>query len=321
MNFLRFCREKFINKAFPILKYNQDRKNQKYENVTFLNFWEGFEAKSFRFTEFIKVKNLNPEKKPIDFFSTFWPRSCLKYSQNIKIFFTGEYIWKERYAAYDNYCLDDTHLSIGFRDIVAENYIRFPLWLYGLISPYHTSLEEIQTTLKKIEEKNQYKFLKQKFCCLIARHDMNGMRTHIYNQLENIAPIDCPSSLLHNIDIELSYRREDKIKLLHNYTFTICPENIVSKGYVTEKLADAFMGGAIPIYQGYLNNFDKSIINEKRIIFWDESSTQLIEQLYTNPCTYQNFVKEPIFLPNAAENIFQHIQTLEKKLESLFISS
>jgi Glycosyltransferase family 10 (fucosyltransferase). len=96
---------------------------------------------------------------------------------------------------------------------------------------------------------------------------MNGMRTHIYNQLENIAPIDCPSSLLHNIDIELSYRREDKIKLLHNYTFTICPENIISKGYVTEKLADAFMGGAIPIYQGYLNDFDKSIINEKRIIF------------------------------------------------------
>ena len=149
MNFLRFCREKFINKAFPILKYNQDRKNQKYENVTFLNFWEGFEAKSFRFTEFIKVKNLNPEKKPIDFFSTFWPRSCLKYSQNIKIFFTGEYIWTERFATYDDYCLDDTHLSIGFRDIVAENYIRFPLWLYGLISPYHTSLEEIQTTLKK----------------------------------------------------------------------------------------------------------------------------------------------------------------------------
>ena len=71
MSFLRFYSKKFINKAFPILKYNQDKKNQTYENVSFINFWEGFEAKSFRFTEFIKVKNLNPKKQPIDFFSTF----------------------------------------------------------------------------------------------------------------------------------------------------------------------------------------------------------------------------------------------------------
>ncbi len=320
MNIFSRYYQSFAHKLFPQHKYQNDIKARKYGNFHFVNFWEGFEAESFWFSEFIKTKNLNPENQSVDFFSVFWPRAVLKYSPNTKIFFTGEYIWKERYAAYDDYCLDTVDLAIGFRDIAAQNYIRFPLWLYALISPYHTSLEEIQANLEAIEHKNHLSLSKKQFCCLIARHDMNGMRTHIYHQLKAIAPIDCPSTLLHNLDIKLSHRIEDKLEFLQNYLFTICPENILSEGYVTEKLTDAFKGGCIPIYQGLLNQFDKSIINEKRIIFWNEDSPQLIAQLYTDSSKYQDFISEPLFLPYAAEIIFDHLQILEKKLKSLFIS-
>ncbi len=317
---LNYYYNKLLNSLFPQKKYHQDYSKYAYTPNHFINFWEGFEDNSFRLSEFIKTKNLNPEGKTVDFFSVFWPRASLKYSSNTKIFFTGEHIWKERYAAYNDYCLHEVDLAIGFRDIAAQNYIRFPLWLYALISPYHTSLEEIQSTLQDIEAKKQLSLSEKKFCCLIARHDMNGMRTHIYHQLETIAAIDCPSALLHNIDIQLSHRIEDKLEFLQNYAFTICPENTLSEGYVTEKLTDAFKGGCIPIYQGLLNTFDKSIINEKRIIFWNEDSPQLIAQLYTDPSKYQDFISEPLFLPHAAEIIFDHLQMLEKKLKSLFIS-
>jgi hypothetical protein len=46
----------------------------------------------------------------------------------------------------------------------------------------------------------------------------------------------------------------DKLAVLKNYRFCVCYENIQGKrGYVTEKIFDAFAGGCVPIYWGASN--------------------------------------------------------------------
>ncbi len=42
----------------------------------------------------------------------------------------------------------------------------------------------------------------------------------------------------------------NKHETLKNYKFNFCLENCVSKGYITEKLFDAFASGTVPIYKG-----------------------------------------------------------------------
>lgn len=42
----------------------------------------------------------------------------------------------------------------------------------------------------------------------------------------------------------------DKLATLQNYKFSICFENTIFGGYVTEKIMDCFFAGAIPVYYG-----------------------------------------------------------------------
>jgi hypothetical protein len=43
---------------------------------------------------------------------------------------------------------------------------------------------------------------------------------------------------------------ENKIDLISNYRFSICFENMVMSGYITEKIIDCFVAGTLPIYLG-----------------------------------------------------------------------
>lgn len=43
---------------------------------------------------------------------------------------------------------------------------------------------------------------------------------------------------------------ESKAETLGNYTFAVCFENMVLKGWITEKIFDCFYAGAIPVYWG-----------------------------------------------------------------------
>jgi hypothetical protein len=42
----------------------------------------------------------------------------------------------------------------------------------------------------------------------------------------------------------------DKVETLSNYKFTICFENAIYEGYITEKIFDSFYAGSVPIYFG-----------------------------------------------------------------------
>lgn len=299
---------------FPKLKYLKDKKLCTINNVSGIN-WLWYSIWDFRITKFIEKRNINPHNINIDFFSVFWPKNCINYSKEIKIFFTWEDISQSSlllYKWYDNYLLDRTNLSIGFKDFKKDNYIRFPLRIMQLIDP-RMSDDDI---IKRIEDINNRQIIKKKkkFCSLVARHDISWKREIVYNQLKELWRIDCPSYFKHNIDVNLP-DWEAKRKFISEYRYNICLENNLSEWYVTEKLIDALLAKTIPIYYWLLNDFDKSIINEKAFIYADDQLFNKIKELESDKTKYNEMLMIKPLKENAANIIIQHLNLLENKLK------
>ena len=251
--------EKSLHRRSAFLKYKMDRKNV-YNEFTYHNPWWWMDYKNFWIARFIEYNNLNKNKRKINFISVFWNRKVLKYIDWIKIFYTWEYIGKDRYSDYDDYCLNDVDLSIGFREYKwIDNYVRFPLWITYLFDPTKTSLEDIDNIVKSLEKTKLDLHKREKFCALISSHDdADKTRKKTFILLSRFWKVDCPWNLLHNIDANIP-NYEDKIEFLKDYKYNICPENKEDVWYVTEKLIDSFKAWCIPIYRWKFGELENSL--------------------------------------------------------------
>lgn len=129
---------------------------------------------------------------------------------------------------------------------------------------------------------------KTKFCALIANNP-EGLRINLYNTISQYKQVDGYGNMFNRP------LRQSKLDILPQYRFCLCPENSVYDGYVTEKLIDAYAGGAIPIYSGatavdwefnahaFLNYYDMTDMNWfikhiKKIDSDDEEYVTMYEQ-------------------------------------------
>jgi hypothetical protein len=93
---------------------------------------------------------------------------------------------------------------------------------------------------------------------------------------------------------------DNKVRTLSNYKFTICFENTVYEGYITEKIFDCFYAGSVPIYFGAPDILDH-IPKNCFIDFRDFSS----------------FSELSFYLQNITKDIFnEYILSINKFLES-----
>jgi hypothetical protein len=162
------------------------------------------------------------------------------------------------------------------------------------------------------------------FCCLINGHDRNGLRTPPYNLLKQLGHIVCPGRLLNNCSNE-ELDRMGKIEYLKKFKFNICSENTLNlDGYITEKLLECCMGGAIPIYAGNFDDIDEKIYNIKRILFYnphDEKSVMsifiIIEILLSDEKTFELFYRQPIFMDSSINTILELEDSLVNGIKNL----
>lgn len=162
----------------------------------------------------------------------------------------------------------------------------------------------------------------KKFCSLINTHDNWSTRTKIYNILNSIQKVDCPSKLFNNMpNNELN--KIGNVNFIKKYLFNICPENKITEfsGYITEKIMNASLGGAIPIYCGYLDDYDKKIFNLDRILIFninDNNSYNNIKntviKLMNNKYELNKFYKQTVFLDTAYETI----KEMENNVKNIF---
>jgi len=88
------------------------------------------------------------------------------------------------------------------------------------------------------------------------------------------------------------------------YRFAMVFENTRLSGYVTEKIVNAFLGGAIPIYYGTEDVFE--VFNRNAMVFFDEenpyASMNLIRELAMNVTAYEEMLSQPI-LANSSQTV------------------
>ena len=70
---------------------------------------------------------------------------------------------------------------------------------------------------------------------------------------------------------------EDKVETVSKYKFVVCLENIAYPGYVTEKIMDCFVAGAIPVYFG-APDIDKFIPANSYIDFRNFGNLEELEK-------------------------------------------
>ena len=102
---------------------------------------------------------------------------------------------------------------------------------------------------------------------------------------------------------------EDAVEQYIPYKFVIAIENGRIDGYVTEKLMNAVLARAVPIYLGAPDIFHEGIFNPKAIIHVGdfksfEDCAEHIRQVDQNPELYLQYLREPIFLGNKLPNYF-----------------
>ena len=164
---------------------------------------------------------------------------------------------------------------------------------------------------KYIENITFEEFLNKEFCCLINRHDNNKTRSNIYHSLKNIGFITCPSKLFNNCSNDI-LNKIGNVTYIRQFLFNICPENCLTsvKGYITEKLLNCCLAGAIPIYCGYFDDIDAKIFNKSRILFYDPYDNNSIKNVHDKIYNLINnnnqlieFYQQDIFCDTAYETI------------------
>jgi hypothetical protein len=81
------------------------------------------------------------------------------------------------------------------------------------------------------------------------------------------------------------------------YRFAIVFENFMEDGYITEKIMNAYLGGAIPVYFGTTDVF--SIFSRDSLIYYNRAdpgpALALLRHLESNESAYKEMISRPIF--------------------------
>lgn len=154
-----------------------------------------------------------------------------------------------------NYCMSFDHDTYGGRNF------RLPLWYSRIAWPgfeqkprkpnLHNHGYEQPIPLNKLMYPRKLDMdTKKEFCAMIAGNP-EGFRINLFHSVSKYKQVHGYGNMFN------SPLRQSKFEILPNYKFCLCPENSIYDGYITEKLIDAYAGGAIPAYSG-----DLSVIND-----------------------------------------------------------
>lgn len=289
--------------------------------IAYINFWNDPNNDNY-FTKFIEENIGSVKKVNVNDYPDILIASCMGNINNVKnikakckIFYYGENL--NRYPPYNNdKLLSETFdLIVGFKNTdLSKKQIRFPLWL---IYYNYYNYNENDNVLTYIQNKYNENIKKQKdiFGSIIARHDREGQRTLIYNELSKYGTIKSPGIFKNNEPL-IGKKLIDKMNYISRGLYNICPENSVYEGYFTEKIFQAFEGGTIPLYWA-IDFPEPDIINKNKYCFCNINNKEELEKSIYNVTSNPNqYIEGELFTKKAGEKIKQFYSTL---LENILI--
>ena len=283
----------------------------------FINMWWNDDATSYNncytkhFKDHIACNNVNEVDVLVvgSFINTVYDYNRIKQSKCKKILCISEPL-----TEYMHQLIEEKEFIFIFGCINENSVNRYKFPLYASSFDY----------TDRIIFQNTNNFVKtcdidsKQFCCLISRHDMYKSRNGIYQSLRKINHIVCPGPLFNNCP-NTEVNKIGNKEYIKQFKFHICCESVLVpiEGYITEKLLNCCLGGAIPIYCGGYDDIDAKIFNKNRIIFFDYRSehsikmvTDRVNYLMNNTEILELFYRQDVFCDSA----YDVIQDLEQKL-------
>jgi hypothetical protein len=211
-----------------------------------------------------------------------------KGENEVHILFNGE-TWDR--GGLDNYdvklIMEETDIKNG---IICHPLIIMDSYVYNFW-PLYMSIREPKA--------------KTKFCAFVISNGNNAIRNRFFEKLCMYKKVDSMGGAFNNTGIYAP--RNDEMNndysyfdFLSDYKFMICFENASRPNYLTEKLANAYLGRTIPIYWGASKA--KDWLNTKSFLQLEESATEAemdrligkIIELDNNDQLYEDMYKEPL---------------------------
>jgi len=90
----------------------------------------------------------------------------------------------------------------------------------------------------------------RRFCAFVVSNGAAEVRTRFFRRLHAAKPVDSCGEALNNCGFKAPRDPAQYLRFLAQYKFVICFENRSLPEYLTEKLSNAYLGGAVPIYWG-----------------------------------------------------------------------
>ena len=152
--------------------------------------------------------------------------------------------------------------------------------------------------------------IKRKFCGAVISNCRAEFRMNFIDKLNKYKKVDFGGKCRNNVNGTV----KNKIEFLSDYKFSISMENSKGDGYITEKIAQSYIAGTIPIYYGdyildeYLNPKTYILIRGEKDI---DNKIDYIKKIDNNDTLYETIMKEK---PIIDDNFVNKIDNYEIKL-------
>ena len=205
---------------------------------------------------------------------------------------------------WDGYLAFDTNLPV-------ERSVYFPLWYLTSTNLFksttHTYWGNNVPTMAQLTDGRKFTSMKRKFVVTFIGKSY-PLRLHAIEALARIGKVDVYGEAARN-------QVKNPSHVAQKYRFVMCFENDLYPGYVTEKPLEAYLTGAIPLYNGldelnYLNQ--KALVNLanfKNLTDWVDE----INKISRNINLFKKIYEQPILTkrPNLNDAIILIRKILE----------
>jgi hypothetical protein len=196
--------------------------------IKFVDFWTGFNSNNNKILNLIKDNyNIEYSDHPDLIIYSCYSTEFLKYSC-ARLFYTAENIRPD-------YRFCDFAVSFDYNNY--PNHLRMPLFLAYFNNECLTRARDTKAILNK----------KSGFCSFVVSNATEAeQRISFFNELSKYKEVASGGKYANNVGGPVA----NKLEFISKYLFNIAFENSSYPGYTTEKIAEPWVAGCIPIYWG-----------------------------------------------------------------------
>lgn len=283
--------------------------------VKFVDFWPSFDPfdnkllRALAAGRKVTVLPADASEEPdILFYSRCGLGEHYKYEKAVKVYYSGE-------NDYPNF--NECDYAISFHDIdVAGRNLRYPLYaLETLISSSDGFPSQIGSPSQIGDFSIDQSYFERDFCSLVMSNSINcdPRRIEIIDAIAAYKPIAYGGAFRNNVGGRVASKED----FLRKYKFNLALENSILDGYVTEKIADAFVARTVPIYWGgamACKDFNpESFINVEDYNSV-ESCVRAVAEIDRDPARYTKMLNAPSRMADRIIDFDSRLETFLAKI-------